>query len=94
MNQTEPSKAVNMKTVPDPTVFHGIPTPDGTSHPIRPVSSLVAELVSEDSVVLLRLRDPGNQYVFRFALSPPAAAQLSRMLENAVRQHLYGDDHR
>ena len=40
--------------------------------------------------LVLRIRGVTREYPF--LLSPPAVAQLSRMLDEAVQRYLYGDD--
>ena len=80
-----------MKDVPTPT---RVPTlsDDDSAHRVRPVSAVGAALGSSSQVVLMKLRDPGNEMDFPFALSPSGAAQLARALELAVQQYLYPDE--
>lgn len=61
---------------------------DTRSGEARLVSDLEAEPDATSSVIVMTLRDPGNSYPFVFALSPPAAAQLSRLLKKAVKEYL------
>lgn len=77
-----------MRNVPVVLTKDISPKIDGKHHPIRPVSGLAAELDVTGKAVVLVLRDPENQLPFLFALSPPAAAQLSRLLEETVHEYL------
>ena len=80
-----------MKNVPTPMK---IPTlsDDDSAHRVRPVSAVGAALESSSQVVLMKLRDPGNEMDFPFALSPSGATQLARQLDQAVQQYLYPDE--
>ena len=80
-----------MNEVPLPITAPIIREDDGPAHPVRFVSALGAELDTFSQTVVLRLRDPENDKDFVFALSPPAATQLSRRLEEAVKSYLQGD---
>ena len=77
-----------MKDVPTPLQMPEQPEPDGSRHGTRPVSALGVKLDTSSQTVMVRLRDPNNQYDFLFALSPPAAAQLSRLLKKEVKRYL------
>ena len=67
---------------------------DGPAHPVRFVSALGAEPDAFSQTVVLRLKDPENDKDFVFSLSPPAATQLSRLLDKAVENYLQGDQDR
>lgn len=59
----------------------------------RPVTSMEAKLSENRRIVILSLNDPGRaDYPLVYALSPPAAAQLSRLLEEAVQEYLDPDN--
>ena len=80
-----------MKNVPSPIQVPHL-SDAGSAHQVRTVSALAAELDEASQTVLLRLRDPENQMPFAYALSLSAAAQLSRLLEQAVQKHIHPDD--
>ena len=78
----------------------GVPVPmqvptlsdDDSAHQVRRVSAVAAEPESSSQAVLVRLLDPDNPMPFAYALSPSGAAQLSRLLEQAVQRYLYPDE--
>ena len=78
-----------MKTVPNPLGPRNLPESDDSGHPTRPVSALEAELDAAGEMIVVQFLDPGNEWPFPFALSPPAAKQLAELLEQAVEDYLH-----
>ena len=71
---------------------------DELSPSVRPVTRLEAELSPSGRTVVLSLDDPGRyaSEPMVYVLSPPAAAQLSRLLRKVVKEYLRavpGEDH-
>lgn len=69
---------------------------DDLSESALQVTSLAVDLSTNQSVCSLVLGakefgKPDGRRI-ELALSPPAAARLSRLLAQAVEEHLYGDD--
>ena len=66
---------------------------------LRLVTDLGAELDESCKTIVLSVEyKKGDQASYQagdfdFAISPPAAARLSRLLAAAVEKYLYGDDH-
>ena len=80
-----------MKNVPTPMKVPAL-SDDDSAHQVRPVSAVGAEPDASSQSVVVRLLVPNNQMPSAFALSLPAATQLSRLLDQAVRQQLYPDE--
>ena len=80
-----------MKKVPTPTKIPQL-SDDDSGHRVHPVSYLGAEPDASSQTVVVRLLDPGNQMPSVFALSLPAAKQLSGLLDVAVEKNLTGLD--
>lgn len=80
-----------LKSVPEPIRIPNL-SDDDPAHQVRPVSAVGAVPDASSQSVVVRLRDPNNELDFAFALSLSAAAQLSRLLEQAVQQYLYPDE--
>ena len=59
-------------------------------HQAREVTDLDAELDADGEAVVLYLTDPNRvETPLAYVLSPPAAAQLSDLLADAVQKYLY-----